>query len=82
MYAQSRSEASKNSRSVYGKKPMQRLPGVVARQRGSVLLWAVLSLPVILGLAGLAVDMGRAYSAQRELRSAASAAASLPFSSA
>jgi hypothetical protein len=75
MHAQSRSEASKNSRPVYGKKPMRRLPGGAARQRGSVMLWAALSLPVVLGLAGLAVDMGRAYSAQRELRSAASAAA-------
>jgi Flp pilus assembly protein TadG len=75
MYAQSRSETANNNQSARGKKPVQRLPGSTrARQRGSVMVLVALALPVILGLAGLAVDMGRAYSVQRELVGAASAA--------
>jgi len=58
-----------------GTTTLKRLPGDIARQSGSIIVMAALALPVVAGLAGLAVDMGRAYAAQRELKNAASAAA-------
>lgn len=44
-------------------------------ESGQVLAWIVLSVVVLLGMAGLAVDVGRAYSAHRKLQASADAAA-------
>lgn len=44
-------------------------------QRGAVLIWFVLMLPVLLGFAGLSLDMARMLLAKQELQHAADAAA-------
>lgn len=43
--------------------------------RGTVLVWAAILLPAFLGIAALAVDIGRLYSLQTQLQNAADAAA-------
>jgi len=58
----------------------------VRDQRGSVMMWAALLIPLMLGVGGLTVDLGYAYICQKELQmstdSAALAAASgLPSTS-
>jgi Flp pilus assembly protein TadG len=45
------------------------------RSRGQVLIAVTVALPVLLGMAGLAVDMGRLYTAQSRLQAAVDAAA-------
>ena len=44
-------------------------------QRGAVAVWAVLIAPPLLGVAALAVDLSRIYSAQAEMQTAADALA-------
>ena len=48
-------------------------------QRGSVTVWVVvLFVPVLLGMAGFALDLGMLYSAKGELKTAAGSAPSPP----
>src|SRR3954452_7356938 len=44
-------------------------------ERGQVIVFVVLAIGVLLGMAGLAVDVGYAYYSQRSLQSSADAAA-------
>jgi Flp pilus assembly protein TadG len=46
-----------------------------ARQRGSIMIMTAVLLPVVMGLTGMAIDVGRFYSVQRQLQNASSAAA-------
>jgi Flp pilus assembly protein TadG len=46
-----------------------------SRDRGAVLVWLALSMPVLLGFGALIVDVGRMYVEERELQNGADAAA-------
>jgi Flp pilus assembly protein TadG len=56
-------------------RPVRRTNRVVSEERGQVLILFVVVLVVLLGMAAIAIDVGRAYVAQRQLRAAADAAA-------
>jgi Flp pilus assembly protein TadG len=56
--------------------PTHRLfPNLLQEQNGQVIPWVVLMATILLGIAGLVLDLGRAYIGYRELQSATDAAA-------
>lgn len=56
-------------------RPARRLAGRLRDERGAVIVWMALLLPVLLGLAAFAVDLGSWYWQHRQLQAAADAAA-------
>lgn len=56
---------------------MNRRPGRLTggRQRGQVIVWAAVMLPLFLSVVGLAIDAGVVFDARRELQDVADAAA-------
>jgi hypothetical protein len=64
-----------------------RLRGLLSNERGQILMLAVAILPIIIGMTGMAVDLGRYASARRDMQKAAdsialAAAQDLPDTSA
>jgi Putative Flp pilus-assembly TadE/G-like len=51
------------------------MPSSAATDRGMVLVWAAVSLVVLLGMGALVIDVGALYQEQREVRNGADAAA-------
>src|SRR5262245_60623031 len=54
---------------------MKRLIELLPRQRGQVALMMAVALPMIMGLAGISIDLGYGYAHRREAQNAADAAA-------
>src|SRR5262245_4454555 len=54
---------------------MKRLTELLPQQRGQVALMMAVALPMIMGLAGISIDLGYGYAHRREAQNAADAAA-------